>query len=224
MDRPNLTVLTAALVTRVTLAGKRAAGVEIDYDGKSVRVGAGLEVVLSLGAIHTPKVLMQSGIGDESELQRLGIHAVQHLPGVGQNFQDHFGIGCIWEYQQPLAPCNNAGEATFFWKSDPALDTPDLQTCQIEVPFCSAETAARFNPPAASWTLYGSVVRPKSRGRIRLTGPNPCDPVQIEANMLSHPDDVKAAVACVELCREIGNSAPLRPYTRREVVPQPERG
>ena len=219
MDRPNLTVLTAALVTRVTLEGKRATGVEIAYDGKSVRIGAGSEVVLSLGAIHTPKVLMQSGIGDGSELQRLGIHAVQHLPGVGQNFQDHFGIGCIWEYQQPLAPRNNAGEATFFWKSNPALDTPDLQTCQIEVPLCSAETAARFNPPAASWTLYGAVVRPKSRGRIRLTGPNPYDPVQIEANMLSHPDDMKAAVACVELCREIGNSAPLRPYTRREVMP-----
>ena len=219
MDRPNLTVLTAALVTRVTLEGKRATGVEIAHDGKSVRIGAGSEVVLSLGAIHTPKVLMQSGIGDGSELQRLGIHAVQHLPGVGQNFQDHFGIGCIWEYQQPLAPRNNAGEATFFWKSNPALDTPDLQTCQIEVPLCSAETAARFNPPAASWTLYGAVVRPKSRGRIRLTGPNPYDPVQIEANMLSHPDDMKAAVACVELCREIGNSAPLRPYTRREVMP-----
>ena len=219
MDRPNLTVLTAALVTRVTLEGKRATGVEIAYDGKSVRIGAGSEVVLSLGAIHTPKVLMQSGIGDGSELQRLGIHAVQHLPGVGQNFQDHFGIGCVWEYQQPLAPRNNAGEATFFWKSNPALDTPDLQTCQIEVPFCSAETAARFNPPAASWTLYGAVVRPKSRGRIRLTGPNPYDPVRIEANMLSHPDDMKAAVACVELCREIGNSAPLRSYTRREVMP-----
>jgi choline dehydrogenase len=94
-----------------------------------------------------------------------------------------------------------------------------LQTCQIEVPFCSAETAARFNPPAASWTLYGSVVRPKSRGRIRLTGPGPQDPVQIEANMLSHPDDLKAAIACVELCREIGNSAPLRPYTKREILP-----
>ena len=219
MDRPNLTVLTAALVTRVTLEGKRATGVEIAYDGKSIRIGAGSEVVLSLGAIHTPKVLMQSGIGDGSELQRLGIHAVQHLPGVGQSFQDHLGVGCIWEYQQPLAPRNNAGEATFFWKSNPALDTPDLQTCQIEVPLCSAETAARFNPPAASWTLYGAVVRPKSRGRIRLTGPDPYDPVQIEANMLSHPDDMKAAVACVELCREIGNSAPLRPYTRREVMP-----
>jgi choline dehydrogenase len=219
MNRPNLTVLTAALVTRVMLEGKRATGVEIAYDGKSVRIGAGSEVVLSLGAMHTPKVLMQSGIGDGSELQRLGIHVVQHLPGVGQNFQDHFGIGCIWEYQQPLAPRNNAGEATFFCKSNPALDTPDLQTCQIEVPLCSEETSARFNPPAASWTLYGAVVRPKSRGRIRLTGPNPYDPVQIEANALSHPDDMKAAVACVELCREIGNSAPLRPYTRREVMP-----
>jgi choline dehydrogenase len=125
----------------------------------------------------------------------------------------------VWEYQRPLAPRNNGGEATFFWKSNPAFDTPDLQVCQIEVPFCSAETAARFNPPATSWTLYGAVARPKSRGRIRLMGPNPHDPVQIEANMLSHPDDMKAAIACVELCREIGNSAPLRPYTKREVVP-----
>ena len=219
MDRPNLTVLTAALVTRVTFEGKRATGVEMAYDGKSIRIGAGSEVVLSLGAIHTPKVLLQSGIGDESELRRVGIPTVQHLPGVGQNFQDHFGIGCVWEYQQPLAPRNNGAEATFFWKSDPAVDAPDLQTCQVEVPLCSAETAARFNPPAASWTLYGAVVRPKSRGRIRLTGPNPHDPVRIEANMLSHPDDMKAAIAGVELCREIGNSAALRPYTKREVMP-----
>src|SRR5262249_29674816 len=119
MDRPNLTVLTHALVTGITLEGKRATGVEYLYNGKIYRISAGHEVVLSLGAIHTPKVLMQSGIGDQAELQRLGISVVQHLPGVGQNFQDHFGISCIWEYRQPLAPRNNAGEATFFWKSNP---------------------------------------------------------------------------------------------------------
>jgi choline dehydrogenase len=224
MDRPNLTVLTHALVTRVTLEGKRATGVEIVFNGKIERITAGLEVVLSLGAMHTPKVLMLSGIGDQAELQRLGIPVVQHLPGVGQNFQDHFGIGCVWEYQQPLAPRNNGAEATFFWKSNPGLDTPDLQTGQGEVPVCSAETAAKFHPPAGSWTLYGGVVRPKSRGQIRLTGLNPDDPIQIEADTLSHPDDLKAAVACVELCREIGNSAALRPFTKREVMPGNLRG
>ena len=67
-------------------------------------------------------------------------------------------------------------------------------------------------------------MRPKSRGRVRLTGPNHDDPVQIEANTLSHPDDLKAAVACVELCREIGNSTPLRPFTKREVMPRNLRG
>jgi choline dehydrogenase len=219
IDRPNLTVLTHALVNRVILNKKRAIGVEIEHDGKIERVNARLEVVLSLGAIHTPKVLMLSGIGDSAELQRFGIPVVQHLPGVGQNFQDHFAVGCVWEYQEPLLPRNNGGEATFFWKSDSRLDTPDLQTCQAEVPLCSAETAAKFNPPHGSWTLFGGVVRPKSSGHIRLTGPNPQDPVQIEANTLAHPDDMKAAIACVELCREVGNSRPLHPYTKREVMP-----
>jgi choline dehydrogenase len=192
MDRPNLTVLSHTLVTRVTFQGKRATGVECICDGKTRCISAGLEVVLSLGAMHTPKVLMQSGIGDQAELRRLGISVVQSLPGVGQNFQDHFLVACIWEYPQPLVPRNNASEATFFWKSDPGLETPDLQTCQVEVPVASAETAARFNPSTGSWAMSAGVVRPKSRGRIRLTGPNPLDPVEIEANTLSHPDDLKA--------------------------------
>jgi choline dehydrogenase len=219
MDRDNLTVLTQALVTRLALEGNRATGVEVFCGGKVQLVTAGLEVVLSLGAINTPRVLMLSGIGDQTELQRLGIPLVQHLPGVGRNFQDHFGIGCIWEYQQPLAPRNNGGEATFFWKSESGLDTPDLQTCQAQMPITSPETAARFNPPEGSWSMFGGVVRPKSRGCIRLMGPKPLDPIQIEANTLSHPDDMKAARAGVELCREIGNSASLRPFTKREVMP-----
>jgi choline dehydrogenase len=219
MDRPNLTVLTHALVTRITFEGKRATGVECIYNGKTHRISAGHEVVLSLGAIHTPKVLMQSGIGDEVELQRIGIPLLQHLPGVGQNFQDHPGIGCIWEYQKPLTPRNNTGEATFFWKSDPSLDSPDIQTIQAAIPFGTAELLARYNVPAGSWTMFAGIVRPKSRGKIRLTGPNPMDPVQIETNMMSHPDDLKAAIAGVQLCREIGDSAALRPFAKREVIP-----
>src|SRR5262249_7705219 len=117
MDRPNLTVLTHAFVTKLILERKRVTAVEIEFDGKIQRIDAGVEVILSLGAIHTPKVLMLSGIGDQAELQRLGISVVQHLPGVGQNFQDHFGIGCVWEYPEPLPLRNNGGEATYFWKS-----------------------------------------------------------------------------------------------------------
>src|SRR3984893_11142240 len=219
MDRPNLTVLTGALVTRVIFERNRADGVEFSQNGQIHRVGAGSEVVLSLGAIHTPKVLMQSGIGDQTDLQRHGIPVVQHLPGVGENLQDHALFACVWEYQQPLAPRNNGAEATFFWKRDPGLDPPALQTGQGEFPMSTPETAARFNVPEFGWTLACGVVRPKSRGHVCLTGPDPADPVQIDANMLSHPDDLKAAIAGVELCREIGNSAALQPFTKREVMP-----
>jgi choline dehydrogenase len=110
-------------------------------------------------------------------------------------------------------------EATFFWKSSPELETPDLQTCQAEIPKSSAENSERFGLPASGWTLFGGIVRPKSRGHLRLTGPNPLDPIEIHANFLSHPDDLKAAIACVELCREVGNSVALRPFARREVMP-----
>jgi choline dehydrogenase len=219
MDRPNLTVLADAMVTRLTLEGMRATGVEIVHNGLVHRISAVLEVVLSLGAINTPKVLMQSGIGDETELQRFGIRCVQHLPGVGQNFQDHFMISSIWESEQPLAPSETANGAVSFWKSNSSLHTPDIQQLIAEVPIPSAETAARFNPPANSWTIAGVGVSPKSRGQLRLTGSNPLDPIQIEANMLSHPDDLKAAIAAVELCREIGNSRALTPYAKREVMP-----
>jgi choline dehydrogenase len=219
MDHANLTVLTHALVRRLTFEGKRATGVEISYQGKIHRIGAGLEVVLSLGAIHTPKVLMQSGVGDEVELRRLAIPVLQHLPGVGQNFQDHVAFDCVWEYQKALAPFDTMSETILFWKSKSGLDSPDLFACQAEVPKSSSENAARFGLPGAGWTLFGAVAHPNSRGRLRLTGPDPLDPIQIEANTLSDADDLKAAIACVELCREIGNSAPLRPFVKREVMP-----
>ena len=96
---------------------------------------------------------------------------------------------------------------------------PNLQTCQVEFPLSSAENAARFGLPESGWSLLAGIVRPKSRGYIRLTGSHPFDPVQIEANFLSHPDDLKTAITCVEPCREIGNSPALRPFAKREVMP-----
>src|SRR5215469_4814381 len=84
MDRPNLTVLTGALVTRVVFDGKQAVGVEFFRDGQSRRIAARCEIIVSLGAINTPRVLMQSGIGDDSELTGAGVDVVEHLPGVGR--------------------------------------------------------------------------------------------------------------------------------------------
>src|SRR5260370_31541130 len=156
MDRPNLTVVPCALVTRLTfdqVERKRVTGVEFTHSGQIHRVAAASEVVLSLGAIHTPKVLMQSGIGEQTELQRHGIPVVQHLPGVGQNLQDHPGFSSVWEHQQPLPPRNNGGEATVFWKSGPNLDTPDLPASQAEFPLASAAGAARVRMPEVRWTM-----------------------------------------------------------------------
>lgn len=219
MDQPNLTVLPNALVTRVLFNGKRAAGVEVLYGGETIRIGAAAEVILSLGAIQTPKVLMQSGIGDEDELRRAGIPVVQHLPGVGRNFQDHVAFDCVWEYREATAPRNNMSEAILFGTTSAGLETPDLFVCQAEVPKSTAENVARFGLPEAGWTLFGAVAHPQSRGRLRLTGPNPSDPILIEANTLADPADFSAALRCIELCREIGNSSPLRPYVKREVMP-----
>src|SRR5215813_4752563 len=219
MDQPNLTVLPNALVTRLTFEGKRATGVEISYEGSVRRIRAVSEVILSLGAIHTPKVLMQSGIGDQAELNHFGIPVIQHLPGVGAGFQDHPGVCCLWESSDSL-PTRPAPEAVIYGKSVTGLGSPDFQ---ILPAVFSAGDAARLGLPGGGWVLVGNVVQPKSRGRIRLTGSDPADPVQIEANYLGDPDDLKAALACVELCREIGNSSALRPFVRREIIPDLER-
>src|SRR4029077_1432453 len=97
LDQPNITVLTGVVATRILFRGHRAMGVEINCQGKAFRVQAFCEIVLSLGAIHTPKLLMQSGIGDEAELKRASIPVLQALPGVGRNLHDHVSFGCIWE-------------------------------------------------------------------------------------------------------------------------------
>jgi choline dehydrogenase len=219
LDLPNLTVLTDAMVTRVTFSGNKATGIEFTRDGSINGVAAACEVIVSLGAINTPKLLMQSGIGDVDELRRFGIPVVAHLPGVGRNFQDHPRIDCVWESADAVVPRNNGAEAMVFWRSDRVLDTPDLQICLAEFPIASAENAAGHGVPEHGWSLCAGVLRPKSRGRVRLTGASPSDPVAIEANMLAEPEDMKAAIAAVQLCRDIGNSAPLRPFVKREVMP-----
>jgi choline dehydrogenase-like flavoprotein len=145
-DRANLTVLPDALVTRLTFEGAAITGVEYLRHGELKRVRATREVVLSLGAIHTPKVLRQSGICDDAQLRRFGIEVKQHLPGVGRNFQDHFMAPCVWEASEPIDGRNNLGEMTALWKSDSRRDRPDLQSFLTELPYASPEAAGSDLP------------------------------------------------------------------------------
>ncbi|MEP3278888.1 MAG: GMC family oxidoreductase N-terminal domain-containing protein [Stappiaceae bacterium] len=220
LKRPNMTMLTGAEVLELIMDGSRVTGVKFEKDGAVHEVGANTRVVLCAGAINTPKTLMLSGIGDETELSKHGIQTRINLPGVGQNFQDHCLLGgCVWEYNEALPPKNNLAEATFFWKSDSALDTPDLQPFQIEVPYLSEVTGPEYNAPPGSWSIAPGLVRPKSRGRVYLSSSDPKALAQIDAGHLRDPADLKACMVGIELCREIGNSAPMKEFVKREVVP-----
>ncbi len=224
IDRANLTVVIQAQVSRILFEGSQAVGVEILRDGGTHRIFADSEVVLSLGAIQTPKVLMQSGLGDKVALERHGIGVVHHLPGVGQNYQDHVAMDLVWEYREPLQPRNSMCEAVLFARSDSELSSPDIQGVGVEVPLASKENATRYKLPAAGWGFFGGNVRPRSRGHLEMTGPNPADPIEIYGNELSHSDDLRTALLSVELFREIGNSKPLQQFSKREVMPGPLTG
>jgi choline dehydrogenase len=224
MDRTNLTVLTHAQVARVVFDGRKAVGVELIRRGNVQKVCATREVVLSLGAINTAKALMQSGLGDERELRGFGIPVVHHLPGVGQNLQDHVAFDCVWEYRKPESPRNNMAEAVVFGQTRCSRDQSDVFAWQMEVPNASPANISQFGLPDSGWVLRGTIAHPRSRGRVRLSGSDPTNRPVIEANTLAHPEDMDAAIACVQWCREIGNAEPLRPYVKREVMPGNLRG
>lgn len=223
MGKSNLDVLLCAEIVKIELNGTKATGVTFVRRGRTHTVNATNEIILSLGAINTPKLLMLSGIGPETELRRCGIDVLNNLPGVGQNFQDHILLaGCVWEYIVPEAPRNNAAEFVIITKSDSSLKTPDLMPVLEETPFVSEALAPNYDgptSPSSAWTLAPGLARPDSRGYVTLTSANPFDAPKIEANFLSTDTDIKALVRCIEILREIGNSQFCELYRKRELMP-----
>lgn len=220
LGQKNITVMTNTHVDRLMIEGENATGVELNRGGKIQRIKAKMEVIVSLGAIRSAKLLMLSGIGDEKDLKAHNIKTVVHSPEVGKNFHDHIlHGGCVWEYKSPMDHRNSGAEASGFWKSNDALDTPDLNPVQIELPYTSDVVGAQYKPPGTSWALCAGLVQPKSRGTVKLRSNSAMDAPLVDAQFLSHPDDVKALMRGIELCREIGNAAPLAQYSVREVVP-----
>jgi choline dehydrogenase len=218
MDHPNLTVLVHTQVSKLVCSGTTVIGVEVIQGSRRTQIMADREVILSMGAINTPKVLMQSGIGPEAELRPHGIPIVQHLPGVGRNHQDHVSFGCIFESNEPLAVGNGGSEATLYWKTDPSLDVPDVFHCQLEFPVATPETAHR-GVPQHGWMVFAGLSHPKSRGSLHLSGPDARDAVRIEANTLSHADDLRRAVSTIEIAREMAHAPAFKNLLKREAMP-----
>ncbi|WP_010187891.1 GMC family oxidoreductase [Sphingomonas sp. PAMC 26605] len=217
LDRPTLTVVDGVCVRRVLFDGKRATGVEIEVAGTVYCVRATSQVVLSTGAINTPKLLMLSGIGDRMTLDAHGIATLRHLPGVGHGLQDHTNFPMVWAHPEPIHPHGNGSEATIYAATASASDGPNVVMCQAEFPLCSPELAER-SAPKYGWSLVAGLSQPKSRGRVALASSDPTAAPIIHLNALSDPEDRAVAYELLELVEQIGAAQPLARLGAREAV------
>jgi choline dehydrogenase len=234
LSRPNLTVRSDAQVMRLDFAGDRCVGVTYrqdapataDGDGRRVAVAAAgepgvhsvraTEVILCAGAIESPKLLQLSGIGAPGLLAEHGIPVVAPLPGVGENFHNHVLTGLIAETVEPVEPGRqNLSEAALFTTSEPGMPAPDLQIAFVHVPF---DIIVGSRHPNAVSILPG-VVRPQSRGWVRLAGPDPFAAPLVNPNYLAEPADVDRLVQGVELARDLFGTAAFAGTLKGELLP-----
>jgi choline dehydrogenase-like flavoprotein len=243
VDRPNLTVLTDSLATRILMDGKRAIGVEYIAARHKHTVKAGT-VILSGGAINSPQLLLLSGIGAKDQLEPHGIQQIHDLPGVGHNLQDHpdalivqrsklhdtlslgpgylftGGLKGIYEYfakrQGPLT--SNVAEAGGFIKSRVEEAIPDLQ---LHLSACLLDNHGLNLWMAMGWgySAHVCVLRPKSRGSVTLKDANPETPALIDPNLLADPDDMERLLRGVKIVRDVMKKEALAPWRGDEVFP-----
>jgi choline dehydrogenase len=218
LPRPNLTVRTGAQATRLLFEDKACVGAEYATAGGLTQVRARREVVVAAGAIESPKLLMLSGIGPASQLREFGIPLVAGLPGVGLNFHNHVLAGVMAEARERVpAPTQNLSESALFTSSAPGLPAPDLQIAFVHVPFDII--VGRDHPNAVS--ILPGLVRPASRGWIRLASADPLAQPRINPNYLGERTDLERMVQAVTLSREILGTAAFRPWNAQELSPGP---
>ncbi|RPI51850.1 MAG: choline dehydrogenase [Acidobacteria bacterium] len=240
MRRPNLTVRTRALATRVLFDGIRASGVEYRRGETVERVTARREVIVSGGPINSPKLLKLSGIGPAAELREHGIPVVHDLPGVGENLQDHlefyFQVACTqpvtlyssmgliaramigvrWILFKDGLGATNHFETGGFIKSRPDVPYPDIQFhfLPLAVTYDGSSLANEHG-----FQAHVGPMRSKSRGHVRLASSDARDKPKILFNYLSHPDDLVEFRAGLRLTREVFAQPAFDPYRGREIQP-----
>ena len=245
---PNLTIRTGLEVLRLRLDGGRATGVDVRAGGRIETLEAESEIILAAGAIGSPTLLLRSGIGPADELAALGIDTVADRPEVGRNLHDHVlvrvchgtdsdaSLHGLTRIDRAAAAFLRAwltgtGPMTVFpleagaYLRGPGADLPTIQSHFL--PALSSATV-RFNPFARAdnagpgFMANASVMRPLSRGALRLTSASPDAPPDIRVNYLSDPRDVDTLVDAVEMLREVFAQAPFDPYRGPELSPGPE--
>ena len=237
LDRPNLTVETGCLVERIKFKGTRAVGVAYSSGRARKTVRAEIEILVTSGAVGTPKIMMLSGVGPAAHLREHGIDVVHDLPGVGENLNDHFGIDIVAElnghysldkYNKPhwalwagmeyvlfrSGPItSNVVEGGAFWFADDSKAVPDLQFHFLAG--AGAEAGVPSVPKGSSGiTLNSYTVRPKSRGTVRLRSADPSSPPVVDPNFLAEPDDLRTSVEGVKISREIFSRPSLQKHIR----------
>ena len=226
LARANLQVLTGAHVSRILFEGKRAVGIEFLQDGQVKQLKASREVLLSSGALQSPKLLLLSGIGPQQHLADFGIESVHHLPGVGQNFHDHidvvqvldaprakdlFGISLSgmaravkgifeWRNYRTGMLTTNFAEAGGFIKSQASEPIPDLQ---LHFVIGKLINHGRTGTLGHGFSCHLCLLRPRSRGSIRLASKDPRSAPLIDPNYLSDPDDMERMVRGFKLMRKL---------------------
>ncbi|AOJ40453.1 glucose-methanol-choline oxidoreductase [Burkholderia lata] len=223
--RGNLTVETGAQVKRIVFDGKRAVGVEVTRGGNVETVWAKKEVILSAGAFQSPQLLMLSGVGPKDELERHGIQVVADLPGVGENLQDHpdfvvsyktnsldaLGVsvrgaiktlGDIRQYRNSRTGTltTNFAEGGAFLKTRPDLDRPDVQMHFVVGPVSDHGRKVRLGH---GLSCHVCLLRPKSRGSVKLRSADPLDAPLIDPAFLEHADDLEVLVEGYKLTRRL---------------------
>jgi choline dehydrogenase-like flavoprotein len=240
LSRKNLTVAMNTMTTRVMVEQGRCIGIEILEDGRPRAIRAAAEVIVSSGAIGSPKLLMLSGIGPADHLKSVGVTPVHDLKGVGENLQDHLDVWCIAEctgdhsydkYSKPwwaafaglqylLTKDGPVASSLFnsggFWYSDKNADYPNIQWHFGLGSGIEAGVAALKNPGV---TLNAAVMRPRSRGTVRLKSANPDDHPLIDPNFWADPYDREQNMRALEISREILRQQALKPFIMAERVP-----
>jgi choline dehydrogenase len=192
LGRPNLAIVTGARATRLLLTGSRVRGLEYEQGGRRQEAHVAREVVLCGGVADSPKLLMLSGIGPAAHLRTVGIPVVVDLPGVGSNLQDHLKLSIRWAGRTTLPP-STVTAGMFLRTRAGAAGVPDLQ-------FYVGRGA---DQPDRFITITASLVKPESRGEIRLQSSDPAKPPLIHANYLQEAADVGVLVEGVRLARAL---------------------